>query len=100
MHSSPSPPGAWTYPPELGEALAALGFAPRPDTPPSFVRAAVDDLYKYELRRLRDRQRAGHVVKGEFAGQVVALRKKYWMLTLPAGAWERICALAPPDDAR
>jgi hypothetical protein len=56
------------------------------------VRAAVDDLYKYELRRLRDRHRAGEVARASFAGEVVSLRKKYWILTLPAGAWERITA--------
>jgi len=81
----------WTYPPELREALATLGVAPRADTPPAFARAAVDELYKYELRRLRDRHRAGQVAKAAFAQAVVALRKKYWVLTLPLGAWEKVC---------
>ena len=87
----------WTYPTALRESLASLGFAPRSDTPPSLVRAAVDELYKYELRRLRDQHRAGHVPKAQFAERVVSLRKKYWILTLPLGAWERICAVETPE---
>ncbi len=77
----------WTYPPEFLDALAALGLAPRPDTPPAFVRAAVNELYKFELRRLRVRYLRGEVAKSEFAGRVIALRKKYWVLTVPAAAW-------------
>jgi hypothetical protein len=82
----------WTYPPELRDALATLGFAPRADTPPAFVRAAVDELYKFELRRLRDHHRAGTIAKADFSDLVVRLRKKYWMLTLPERAWEKVCA--------
>jgi len=82
----------WTYPPELREALASLGFAPRSDTPPAFVREAADELYKYELRRLRDRHRAGDAAKTELMDAVVQLRKKYWVLTLPLAAWEKICS--------
>lgn len=82
----------WTYPPELRDALATLGFAPRADTPPAFVRAAVDELYKFELRRLRDRHGAGAIAKADFSDLVVQLRKKYWMLTLPERAWEKVCA--------
>jgi hypothetical protein len=84
-------PGPWTYPPELFGALQALGFAPSTDTPPAVTREAVDDLYRYELRRIRDRHKAGAVDRPEYLTQVIALRKKYWMLTLPLAAWERIC---------
>jgi hypothetical protein len=83
----------WTYPPEFADALAGLGLAPRGDTPPLLVRHAVDELYKYELRRLRDRQRRRETPKADFASAVVALRKKYWVLTLSAGAWEKICTV-------
>ena len=88
----------WTYPPELRDALAGLGVAPRPETPPLFVRAAVDDLYRFELRRLRDRLRAGVVAKADYLDLVIRLRKKYWMLTLPEPAWEKICA-GPAEGA-
>lgn len=84
-------PLTWLYPPELVEAVRSLGFDPRPLTPPVFVRSAVNDLYRYELRRLRDRHRAGGVDREAFVDAVIALRKKYWVLTLQTSAWERIC---------
>jgi hypothetical protein len=48
-------------------------------------------LYRYELRTARDRLRAGAFEKSTYLDLVVALRKKYWLLTLPLAAWEKIC---------
>jgi hypothetical protein len=79
------------YPSELFDALQSLGLAPKPTTPPAFAREAIDELYKYELRRLRNRLRAGDVERADYRSLVIALRKKYWMLTLPLPAWEKIC---------
>jgi hypothetical protein len=81
----------FTYPQEFLDALASLGLAPTPETPPSLVRAALNDLYRYELRTARDRLRAGAFEKSTYLDLVVALRKKYCLLTLPLGAWEKIC---------
>lgn len=81
----------WTYPPELVDALLGFGLAPTPETPPRLVREAVSELYRFELRRARDRLRAGRYRKSEYLDLVIALRKQYWVLTLPATAWERIC---------
>ena len=83
--------GRWTYPSEFRAALADHGLAPRTDTPPALVRDAVDELYKFELKRLRLRHLRGEVAKADFADRVIQLRKKYWVLTLPATAWEEIC---------
>ena len=92
--------GPWTYPSELADALRALGVAPTSSTPPALARAAVDDLYRYELRRMRDRLRADATDRASYLAQVVALRKKYWMLTLPLPAWERICLTASSPPSR
>ena len=81
----------WTYPDELGEALITLGLRPSAMTPPAIVRDALNDLYRFELRRMRDRLRAGEIAKADYLDRVVALRKKYWPLTLPLQAWEKIC---------
>ena len=83
--------GAWTYPEELREALARFGLAPNTTTPPGLVRDALSDLYRYELRRLRDRLRAGGIEKTAYVDHVIALRKQYWPLTLSVQAWEKIC---------
>ncbi len=84
-------PEQWTYPDELGEVLLAFGLRPLGTTPPQVVRDALNDLYRFELRRMRDRLRAGAMEKPEYLDRVVAMRKKYWPLTLPLPAWERIC---------
>jgi hypothetical protein len=87
-----------SYPPEFVESLAGFGLAPAPSTPPSLVRDAVNDLYRYQLRALRDQLRAGLVEPGSYHGLVVALRKRYWVLTLPLAAWERICGEGSEAD--
>ena len=86
-------PASWTYPDELRVALANFGLAPTPATPPALVRDAMNDLYRYELRRMRDRLRQGAIEKPAYLDLVIATRKRYWPLTLPLAAWEKICAL-------
>lgn len=81
----------WFYPEELVTALASLGLAPQPTTPPSLVRDAISGLYRYELRRIRQVLLRGEVEKSGYHALVVGLRKKDRMLTLPLPAWERIC---------
>jgi hypothetical protein len=85
-------PASWTYPDELLVALAGFGLAPTPATPPALVRDAMNDLYRYELRRMRDRLRQGAIEKSAYLDLVIATRKRYWPLTLPLPAWEKICA--------
>ena len=82
---------SWSYPPELMDVLLNFGLKPEPHTPPAAVRAALNDLYRYEIRRLRQRMVDGKVEKGSYADEVVQLRKKYWPLSLQPGAWEKIC---------
>ncbi len=84
--------GRWSYPRELLEALPTFGLSPRPTTPPRFTRDALSDLYRYEIRTLRDRLKAGKVEKADYQGLVISLRKKYWPLTITPEAWERICS--------
>jgi len=90
--------GDWRYPPELSEALAAFGLAPSARSSPRRVRDALNGLYRYELRRLRDRLLARELQKPEYVAQVIALRKKYWPLSLLPEAWEKICQ-GPGNEA-
>jgi len=80
----------FVYPPELAEALLHFGLAPTPDTPPRFVRDALSDLYRYEIRALREKRVAGVIPKEDYIGHVIALRKKYWPLALTPEHWEQI----------
>lgn len=77
----------YTYDPRILEQLARHGLAPRPDTAPQPLRDAVRDLYKYEIRGLRDRVVSGAVPKPALAGLVVELRKRYWILSVPLERW-------------
>lgn len=81
----------WSYPPELADALLTFGLKPTADTPPSLVRDALSDLYRYEIRRLRQRLLDGAVAKPNYVDEVIKLRKKYWPLSLQAEHWEKIC---------
>jgi hypothetical protein len=55
---------------------------PRSTTPPQLVRDFVRDLYKYEIRRLRDRMLSGAFPRTEYAARVDALRREYPVLAL------------------
>ena len=72
------------------EALGALGLAPRDDTPPELLREQLNDLYRYELRRLRDEHRAGRISKPDYIPHVLELRKKYWMLSVRLDKWKAV----------
>jgi len=76
-----------TYHPQILEELGRHGLAPSADTPPGRLRDALRDLYKYEIRRLRNRVVSGDIPKREYAGHVVELRKRYPLLSIPTGLW-------------
>ena len=77
----------FTYHEQVLDALAAHGLVPTPETSPQRLRDALRDLYKYEIRRLRDRLLAREFPKREYAGHVIALRQRYWILSLPLPLW-------------
>lgn len=73
--------------PEILEALAEHGLRPNPDTPAALLRAHINDLYRIEIRALRDRCRAGEFPMTELASRVVELRKRYVLLSIPIERW-------------
>ena len=73
--------------PEILEALAEHGLSPRQDTPAALLREQINDLYRIEIRALRDRCRAGEFPTTELAARVVALRKRYMLLSIPTAQW-------------
>jgi hypothetical protein len=78
---------AYRYRPRVLEELARHGLAPLPTTPPAQLRDAVRDLYKYEIRRLRDQRLAGRIPRHDYAAHVVRLRERYPLLSLPVERW-------------
>lgn len=73
--------------PEILEALAEHGLAPRDDTPGSLLREQINDLYRIEIRTLRDRCRHGEFPVSELAARVVELRRRYPLLSIPMAQW-------------
>lgn len=78
------------------EELGKHGLKPLPHSTPQQLRDAVRDLYKYEIRRLRDSLLAGRILKRDYAGHVIELRKRYWLLSLPLQLWT---IDAPPGES-
>jgi hypothetical protein len=81
----------WTYPAELLAALVGFGLAPTSATPPRVVRDQLNDLYRFEIRRLKRRLLAGEFPNTQYVERVVGLRKQYWPLSLTLAQWQEIC---------
>ena len=79
--------GVFTYHQQVLDTLATHGLVPTPETSPQRLRDALRDLYKYEIRCLRARLIAGEFPKRDYAGLVVDLRRRYWLLSVPTELW-------------
>jgi hypothetical protein len=69
------------------DELTGHGILPDSDTEVEFVRDYINALYLYEIRKLRSRMLAGEIPKKEYAGQVLVLRKRYPILSIPVQFW-------------
>jgi len=78
---------AYTYRVDVLEALWRHGIQPTPRTDPELARNFVRDLYKYEIRRLRERYLRREFPKQEYSDRVEALRRSYPVLARPARLW-------------
>ena len=67
--------------------LVGHGVHPTGDTPPALVHEFVSDLYRHELRRLRDRLLRKEFPKAEYFGRVVELRKRYRLISFTPAEW-------------
>lgn len=82
------------YRDEVLLALATHGLRPLPSTPPSAAKSFVDGLYRFELRKLRDRLRLREFPRATYARRVDALRRRYAVLSRPVSQW------VDADDSR
>jgi hypothetical protein len=78
---------AYTYRSEILDELTRHGLRPLPTTSPERLRDAVRDLYLYEIRRLRAELLRGNIVRNRYADHVIALRKRYPILSIPTQSW-------------
>ena len=75
------------YKPEVLEELGRHGLNPGQTTTPERLREQLNDLYRYEIRKLRDRCRAGEFSTRELPLHVIELRKRYVLLSIPTVRW-------------
>jgi hypothetical protein len=69
------------------EQLWAHGVHPTSHTRPELVHEFVSDLYRFELRALRDRLVRKEIPKIGYYDRVVALRRKYPLISLKPAQW-------------
>jgi hypothetical protein len=72
----------YRYRADVLERLWGHGIHPTPSTRPEVVHEFVSDLYRFELRRLRDRLVRREIPKIGYYDRVVDLRRKYPLVSL------------------
>jgi hypothetical protein len=63
------------------------GVLPTEHTPPELARGFLNELYKYELRKLRARYMRKEFLKQEYHRHVIVIRDKYPVLALTPSQW-------------
>jgi hypothetical protein len=77
----------YRYRADVLEQLERHGVRPTSSTRPELVHEFVSDLYRYELRRLRDRLVRREIPKEGYFDRVVALRRQYPLVSLKPHQW-------------
>jgi hypothetical protein len=80
---------SFKYRQEVLNELSRHGILPDGETSVEFVRDYINELYLFEIRKLRKRLLAGEIPKKEYAGHVLTLRKRYPILSIPVQFWTR-----------
>ncbi len=73
--------------PAVREALERHGLAVGDGDTPSSLKERLNDLYLEEVRRLRERQRAGEIPLRDYAAHARTLQESYPLLGLPLEFW-------------
>ena len=79
--------GPFRYRPEVLEQLLDHGVRPTDRTRPELAHEFVSDLYRHELRTLRDRLLAKEFPKREYFARVVAVRNRYRVIAIRPRDW-------------
>jgi hypothetical protein len=77
----------YNYRSTILDALWRHGIQPTAATDPQLVHDFVNDLYRYELRRLRGRLMRREFEKATYYDRVVEVRQRYAVLALKAWQW-------------
>ena len=77
----------YRYRADVLSAVWRHGIVPTERTSPELARGFVRDLYKYEIRRLRERYLKNEFTKGDYSVRVERLRSQYPVLALVPRQW-------------
>jgi hypothetical protein len=77
----------YRYRQDVLDQLWLHGVQPTPSTCPDLVHEFVNDLYRFEIRRLRASLVRGDIPKAGYRDRVVALRRKYPLVSLKPFQW-------------
>lgn len=91
-------PASYLYRADVLEHLARHGVAPKVTTAPRFLRDFLNELYRYELRRLRDRVLRHEIPYSALSAHVIVLRGCYPLLSLPLEQWIAAVPATTPGD--
>jgi hypothetical protein len=69
------------------DELWAHGVHPTEHTRPELVHEFVSDLYRHQLRRLRQRLLDREFPKKDYAAHVISLRTRYRLISMSASEW-------------
>lgn len=86
------------YRSEIAQQLLAHGVRPVARTRPALVFRFLNDLYRYELRRLKAARARRAFPPADYAGYVVGLRQKYPLVSVPVQHWTVPGTPAEPDE--
>jgi hypothetical protein len=93
-----TPMTTYSFRPEILIWLLSHGVRPHPDTRPALAFQYVNDLYRFELRRLKARRQSREVPAADYAGLVVELRRRYPLVSIPVREWTVPGTPGDPED--
>ena len=76
-----------TYKATVLSELARHGIKPDGEVTAEFIHEYLNDLYRYEIRRLKQQLQAGLFPKSDYSAHVNRLRERYPLLSLPIRFW-------------
>lgn len=79
--------GPFRYRPDVLDQLLRHGVRPTDRTRPELVHEFVSDLYRHELRALRDRLVGKEFPRREYFGRVVDVRSRYRVIAMRPRDW-------------
>ena len=86
MAADPDRP-VYKYREDVLAELWKYGVRPTEHTPPELVRTFINEIYKVELRKLRERYVRSEFPKREYHRLVIQIREKYPVLALLPRQW-------------